>query len=78
MTQVIEAIFNGKVFEPSSTVNLQPNTKVKITIEEESQEIKDHNYSFLKTARNLKIDAPPDFSTNIDDYLYGEKSDNEK
>lgn len=78
MNQVIEAVFNGEVFEPLSTVNLQPNTKVKMTIEEESQEIKDQSYSFLKTARNFKIDAPPDFSTNIDDYLDSEESNDEK
>jgi predicted DNA-binding antitoxin AbrB/MazE fold protein len=78
MNQIIEAIFNGKVFEPSSTVNLKPNTKVKITIEEENQEIKDQSYSFLKTAKNLKIDAPPDFSSNLDSYLYGEKHDHQE
>ncbi|WP_330203037.1 papain fold toxin domain-containing protein [Cyanobacterium sp. DS4] len=38
MTYTIDAIFNGKVFEPSSQVNLKPNTKIKITIEEENRE----------------------------------------
>lgn len=78
MIQVIKAIFNGKVFEPSSQVNLKPNTKVKITIEEENQENVDHDrpYTFLKTARNLNIDAPADFSENIDSYLYGKIDDN--
>jgi len=78
MTYTIDAIFNGKVFEPSSQVNLKPNTKVKITIEKENQENVefDRAYTFLKTARNLSIDAPAYFSENIDSYLYGETDDN--
>jgi len=70
MTYTIDAIIHGKVFEPSSQVNLKPNTKVKITIEE-NQENGEFNraYTFLKTARNLNIDAPADFSENIDSYL---------
>jgi predicted DNA-binding antitoxin AbrB/MazE fold protein len=75
MTQTIEAIFNGKVFEPSSQVNLKPNTKVKIIIEEENKEDDDQSYTFLKTARKLKIEAPADFSSNLDNYLYGEIDD---
>ena len=60
MTKIIDAIFNGKVFEPSSQVNLKPNTKVKITIEKENQEngefdhevaLRDRAYTFLETAR---------------------------
>lgn len=51
-------------------------TKIESSFEEENQEINDQSYSFLKTARTLKIDAPPDFSTNFDNYLYSEKSDN--
>ena len=75
MTKIIDAIFNGKVFEPSSQVNLKPNTKVKITIEEENVEfdhevaLRDRTYTFLKTARNLSIDSPADFSEKIDSYL---------
>jgi hypothetical protein len=27
--------------------------------------------SFLRTARALNLDGPPDWSTNLDEYLYG-------
>jgi predicted DNA-binding antitoxin AbrB/MazE fold protein len=70
MTTIIEAIFNGQVFEPTELVKLKPNTKVKLTIEPEINEEVNQDYSFLKTARSLKIDAPADFSANIDEYLY--------
>ncbi|MCK5876771.1 MAG: hypothetical protein KAG43_03990 [Candidatus Marithrix sp.] len=29
----------------------------------------------LQIARSLEVEGPPDWSENIDDYLYGEKSD---
>ncbi|MBL1209131.1 hypothetical protein [Geminocystis sp. GBBB08] len=36
----------------------------------------DRAYTFLKTAKNLTIDAPADFSENINSYLYGKIDDN--
>jgi len=36
MNQKITAIFNGKVFCPMETFNLEPNTKVTLTVELES------------------------------------------
>jgi predicted DNA-binding antitoxin AbrB/MazE fold protein len=78
MTQIIEAIFNGKVFEPTETINLKPNTKVKLKIEQEISEKPDQSYTFLKTARTLKIDAPRDFSSNFDHYLSNEKNKDEE
>ncbi len=41
---------------------------------EENQENVDRAYTFLKTAKNLSIDAPADFSENIDNYLYTQYS----
>ncbi len=31
--------------------------------------------SFLQVACSLEVEGPPDWSENIDDYLYGEKCD---
>lgn len=30
--------------------------------------------SFMEKMRKISFDGPPDFSENIDDYLYGDKS----
>lgn len=51
-------------------------TLVKIIIEQKNQEGEDKSYTFLKTAKNLKIDVPDDFSSNLDNYLYGETDNN--
>jgi hypothetical protein len=31
--------------------------------------------TFMDKLLSIRIDAPEDFSTNLDDYLYGDKSD---
>ncbi|HSC70699.1 MAG TPA: antitoxin family protein [Candidatus Methylomirabilis sp.] len=70
MVKTIEALFDGTVFRPTESVPLAPNTRVRVTIETVlSGEVA--TASFLRTARNLHLDGPPDWSVNIDEYLYG-------
>lgn len=82
MTTTIDATFDGEVFRPTQPVALEPNTPVKLTVEtavpaktaEEVSAEKGKPYSFFEVARSLKItDGPPDWSANIDKYLYGEQ-----
>ena len=70
MNQIIEALYDGAVFRPSDPIELAPNTRVRITIETASASSPEAR-SFLRTARSLELDAPPDWSSNIDEYLYG-------
>lgn len=35
MTKVSDAIFDGEVFRPSESVNLRPNTSIKISFEDD-------------------------------------------
>lgn len=70
MNQTLEATFDGQVFRPVETVDLEPDTKVELVVtvkvlpEEKSK-------SFLRTARSLKLKGLKDFSSHLDDYLYG-------
>jgi hypothetical protein len=82
MTTTINATFDGEVFRPSQPVALEPNTAVTLTVETaappratEEASVKTGNpYSFFDVARSLQItDGPPDWSANIDKYLYGEQ-----
>lgn len=75
-TQVIEALYDGKVFLPKHSPMLKANTRVRITVETVKTK-RTKKKSFLETARSIKIEAPSDFSSNIDAYLYGGKSFNE-
>jgi predicted DNA-binding antitoxin AbrB/MazE fold protein len=76
MVKVVDALFDGKVFHPLEPVALEPNTQVKLQVEfvpGNKKAVK----SFLQTARSLNLDGPPDWSENLDHYLYDEASDSE-
>jgi predicted DNA-binding antitoxin AbrB/MazE fold protein len=71
--QVIDAVYDGRVFLPQQMPTLKANTRVRITVEQVKAK-RTKKKSFLETARSIKIDAPADFSANVDEYLYGGKS----
>ena len=70
MTKTLEATFDGAVFRPDGPVELQPDTRVEITVTVKSppeQKAK----SFLQVARLLQLTGPADWSERVDEYLYG-------
>ena len=69
MPQTIDAIFDGQVLQPAEPVALAPNTRVRITIEPIAppEEIP---LSFLRAARELNLEGPPDWSAQVETYLY--------
>jgi hypothetical protein len=71
---VIDATFDGTVFRPVQPVELQPNTAVRLIVQPvvapEGKPL-----SFLDTLASIKIEGPPDWSANIDKYLYGLERD---
>jgi hypothetical protein len=69
MATTIEATFDGKVFRPVGVVELPPNTIVRLTVEP----LPTQSTSFLRTARSLNLQGPPDWASNLDNYLYGEE-----
>lgn len=68
MATTIEATFDGQVFRPVGAISLPPNTTVRLTVET----LPDGPASFLRTARSLNLEGPPDWASNLDAYLYGE------
>jgi predicted DNA-binding antitoxin AbrB/MazE fold protein len=72
-TQIIEAVYDGRVFLPQQSPMLKANTRVRITVEQVKAK-RTKKKSFLQTARSIKINAPGDFSANVDEYLYQGKS----
>ena len=61
MTITMAAFYDGEVLIPEEPVLLEPGARVRLTIElvEKSEGAP---YSFLKTARFLKLESPPDWS----------------
>lgn len=72
VTATVDANFDGTVFRPLEPVALPPNTPVRLTVEVLPAE-PESPASFLKTAMAQKLNGPPDWASNLDDYLYGEK-----
>ncbi|HPA48067.1 MAG TPA: antitoxin family protein [bacterium] len=75
MSKTIQAIFDGEVLRPQDPVALEPNTRVRITIESVESSAS-RQTSFLRTARSLNLDGPSDWAVNLHTYLYGEESRN--
>ena len=74
MTTTLDAIYDGEVLRLDEPIELEPNTRVRITIET-SQPIIKKKRSFLQTARSLNLQGPSDWSARFEDYLY--KRENE-
>lgn len=70
MSQILEATFDGQVFRPVQTVELEPDTQVEIVVTVKNVP-EEKSKSFLRTARALKLKGPKNFSSRLDDYLYG-------
>jgi predicted DNA-binding antitoxin AbrB/MazE fold protein len=71
MTQTVEAVYDGAVLKPETALELQPNTRVRLTVEVLEPPVQSAT-SFLRTARSLELRGPADWSANLDHYLYGD------
>jgi hypothetical protein len=69
MLKTIEAIYDGKVFHPADLLVLEPNTRVRLTIETVPPATEGAG-AFLRVARSLNLDGPADWATNLETYLY--------
>jgi hypothetical protein len=71
VTRTIQAIFDGSVLRPEEPLPLEANTRVRLTIETLPAELASPT-SFLATARSLELEGPVDWSSRVDEHLYGE------
>jgi predicted DNA-binding antitoxin AbrB/MazE fold protein len=73
MAQILEAVFDGAVLRPDTPLELEQGARVRITIEAVTPPVAEEESqarSFLRTARSLQLEGPPDWSANLDEYLY--------
>jgi predicted DNA-binding antitoxin AbrB/MazE fold protein len=64
MKRTMTATFDGEVLRPDEPVDLEPNTKVRITIEAIESRV-EKTMSFLDTAASLNLEGPSDWSAVI-------------
>ena len=72
MSKTLEAVYDGEVLRPDEPLELEPNTRVRLTIEPAASP-REKSKSFIRTARSLDLQGPPDWSSRLDDYLYGDE-----
>jgi predicted DNA-binding antitoxin AbrB/MazE fold protein len=77
MSQILEVTFDGSVFRPTEVVELQPDTRVQLVVTVKTAP-EEKPKSFLQTARSLKLQGPKDWSSRVDDYLYGGANTNDE
>lgn len=70
MTTTLNATFDGEVLRLDEPIELEPNTRVRVTIETD-EPIPEKDYIFLDIALSLNLQGPPDWSERYEDYLYG-------
>ena len=71
MGKKIEAVFDGTVICPDEPLELEPNTRLRISIEKVLPG-SEQSVSFIQTARSLRLEGPEDWAENVDNYLYGD------
>lgn len=71
MSQTLTAVFDGRVLLPDSPLNLEPNTRYVITIQATAQPDTENNAWDVLEAMTGTIEAPSDWSSEHDHYLYG-------
>jgi hypothetical protein len=69
MTTTVHALYDGVAFRPDEPPDIPANTRVRLTIESPVRQ--GEPGSFFRTARALKLSGPSDWSTNLEEYLYG-------
>jgi predicted DNA-binding antitoxin AbrB/MazE fold protein len=70
MTQIVDAVYDGAVLRPETDLEIEPNTRVRLTVEVLPSAAAP--VSFLRTAGALDLRGPADGSANLDSYLYGD------
>lgn len=77
MTRTMTATFDGEVLRPDEPVDLEPNTKVRVTIETVESPAPKEPVSVLDVAASLKLEGPTDWSERFEDYLYGRANEHQ-
>jgi len=77
VTQTFEAIYDGKVLRPKRKLEIKPNTAVMVTVKSVKAK-RIPKKSFLGVIEKLNVEAPPDWSENIEEYLQAEKRAHER
>ena len=70
MSQTVTAVFDGEVLRPDTPLDLEPNARYVLTIQPAPSGSEHNVWDTLEQLAGT-VDAPPDWSSEHDHYLYG-------
>ena len=70
MSKTVSALFDGQILRFDAPLDLEPNTRYKITIEAETADDPVADAWDVLERYAGSVDAPPDWSSEHDHYLY--------
>jgi hypothetical protein len=71
MTISLTALFDGEVFRPEGPVALKPNTRYRLTLQQETQTVAPQDAWEVLANLAGAIEGPEDWAAEHDHYLYG-------
>ena len=72
MAQTVTVVFDGQVLRPETPLNLEANTRYRVTITPVAPEDADAGDAWdVLVALSGSVEAPPDWASEHDHYLYG-------
>ena len=71
MTRTLTAVFDGEVLRPDGTLDLKPNARYRVTVEDEIEMAEEQSAWDVLEQLAGTVDAPADWATEHDHYLYG-------
>lgn len=69
MSRIIHAVYDGTALQPEEPLPFKANTRLHILVTEEPRS--GPGSSFLEIAEGLELSGPSDWSSRLDEYLYG-------
>lgn len=81
MNKTMTVVFDGHVLRPEIPLDLQPNTRYVITIQNAPTSVTQDDVWDTLEAMTGTCEAPPDWASEHDHYLYGtpkRQSDNKR
>ncbi|MBL8113448.1 MAG: hypothetical protein JNK60_11215 [Acidobacteria bacterium] len=70
MSETVSGTYDGTVIKLDAPMNIDPNTRVRVTVEPVSS-VPSRVPGFLETALRNQVVGPRDWATNIEGYLHG-------
>ncbi len=76
MVMTLDATFDGKAIQLDEPIDLEPNTRVRVTMERVEPKLGEA-YSFLDFLASLELEGPADMSERIEELSEGFPTDRE-